>query len=68
MNFCFRAFLLGEECFDFLARADCKQVGARTTPEMVDLVIGKVGPDHIQIDCKGHPGFSSYPTKVGNPF
>jgi hypothetical protein len=24
-----------------------------------------VRPDFIQIDCKGHPGISSYPTKVG---
>ena len=40
--------------------------GARTTPEMVNLVIDKVHPDYIQIDCKGHPGYSSYPTKVGN--
>ncbi len=31
-----------------------------------NLVIDKVRPDYIQIDCKGHPGYSSYPTKVGN--
>ena len=42
-------------------------VGERTTPEMVELVIDKVKPDYIQIDCKGHRGYSSYPTKVGNP-
>ena len=53
--------------FDFHAGKDCTQVGARTTPEMVNVVIDKVQPDYIQIDCKGHPGFSSYPTKVGNP-
>ena len=53
--------------FDFHAGADCKSVGARTTPEMVELVIDKVKPDYIQIDCKGHAGYSSYPTKVGNP-
>lgn len=53
--------------FDFHAGADCNQVGQRTTPEMVELVIDKVRPDYIQIDCKGHPGYSSYPTKVGNP-
>ena len=23
-------------------------------------------PDFIQIDCKGHPGWASYPTKIGN--
>ncbi len=53
--------------FDFHAGKDCTRVGARTTPEMVELVIDKVKPDYIQIDCKGHPGYSSYPTKVGNP-
>ncbi len=53
--------------FDFHAGKDCVQVGQRTTPEMVELVIDKVHPDYIQIDCKGHAGYSSYPTKVGNP-
>ena len=52
--------------FDFHAGPDCQQVGARTTPEMVELVIDKVQPDYIQIDGKGHPGYSSYPTQVGN--
>ncbi len=53
--------------FDLHAGADCTNMGARTTPAMVDLVIDKVAPDYIQIDCKGHPGYSSYPTTVGNP-
>jgi hypothetical protein len=53
--------------FDFHAGKDCDRVGARTTPEMVQTVIEKVKPDYLQIDCKGHPGYSSYPTKVGNP-
>ncbi|MHC4737905.1 MAG: alpha-amylase family protein [Planctomycetota bacterium] len=53
--------------FDFHAGEDCNRVGQRTTSEMVELVIDKVRPDYIQIDCKGHNGYSSYPTKVGNP-
>jgi hypothetical protein len=53
--------------FDFHAGEDCQQVGARTTREMVETVIDRVQPDYIQIDCKGHRGFSSYPTRVGNP-
>ena len=53
--------------FDFHAGEDCTRVGERTTREMVELVIDKVKPDYIQIDCKGHRGYSSYPTKVGNP-
>ena len=53
--------------FDFHAGDDCDRVGARTTRKMVELVIDKVQPDYIQIDCKGHRGYSSYRTKVGNP-
>jgi alpha-L-fucosidase-like protein len=53
--------------FDFHAGDDCNRVGERTTPEMAERVIDKVKPDYIQIDCKGHRGYSSYPTKVGNP-
>ncbi|MBI5802016.1 MAG: hypothetical protein HZA92_14995 [Verrucomicrobia bacterium] len=53
--------------FDFHAGPDCKEVGKNTTPEMVAAILDKVRPDYIQIDCKGHPGYSSYPTKVGNP-
>ena len=53
--------------FDFHAGPDCKEVGRNTTPEMVAAILDRVKPDYIQIDCKGHPGYSSYPTKVGNP-
>ena len=53
--------------FDFHAGEDCNRVGQHTTSEMVELVIDKVRPDYIQIDCKGHRGYSSYPTRVGNP-
>jgi len=53
--------------FDFHAREDCTAVGSNTTPAMVAHMLDLVRPDYIQIDCKGHPGFSSYPTKVGNP-
>ncbi len=53
--------------FDFHAREDCKTVGSNTTPAMVAVMLDQVKPDYIQIDCKGHPGYSSYPTKVGQP-
>ena len=53
--------------FDFHAGPDCKSVGSNTTPAMVANIIDLVHPDYLQIDCKGHPGYSSYPTKVGNP-
>jgi alpha-L-fucosidase len=53
--------------FDFHAGEDNNEIGANTTKEMIDNIIDLVKPDYIQCDCKGHPGFSSYPTKVGNP-
>ncbi len=53
--------------FDFHAGPDCKEVGKNVDAAMVNNLIDKVRPDFIQVDCKGHPGYSSYPTKVGNP-
>jgi hypothetical protein len=52
--------------FDFHAGPDCTEIGKNTTREMIENVITQVRPDYIQIDCKGHPGLSSYPTNVGN--
>ncbi len=53
--------------FDFHAGDDCTDVGRRLTPEMVEAVIDLVRPDYIQVDSKGHPGVSSYPTEIGHP-
>ena len=52
--------------FDLHASEDITNAGETLTPEMVDTFLTKVRPDFIQIDCKGHPGISSYPTKAGN--
>lgn len=52
--------------FDFHAGNDCTEIGKNTTRQMIENIITNVRPDYIQIDCKGHPGLSSYPTKVGN--
>lgn len=43
-------------------------IGGNTTKEMIYRIIETVKPDFIQIDCKGHPGWSSYPTARGNPY
>ncbi len=51
--------------FDLHASEDITDAGLTLTPEMIDTFLIKVRPDFIQIDCKGHPGISSYPTKVG---
>ena len=53
--------------FDFHAGKDCTEVGRDVTPAMIEDICRKVRPDYIQCDCKGHPGISSYPTKVGAP-
>ncbi len=52
--------------FDFHAGEDSVEIGRNLTPEMVEEVLEKVHPDYIQVDSKGHPGYSSYPTTVGN--
>jgi hypothetical protein len=52
--------------FDFHAGEDSKQVGVNTNRELIEYIIDMVQPDYIQCDAKGHPGYSSYPTKVGN--
>lgn len=53
--------------FDFHAGTDCTEVGKTVTEEMVREIIETLNPDFIQCDCKGHQGYTSYPTKVGNP-
>ncbi|MBQ7110493.1 MAG: hypothetical protein IJO06_04655 [Thermoguttaceae bacterium] len=53
--------------FDFHANEGDKNIGANTTPEMIQTIIDEIKPDYIQTDCKGHRGLCSYPTKVGNP-
>lgn len=52
--------------FDFHANQNDKEIGKTFTPEMIDSFLTIVKPDFVQVDCKGHPGYSSYPTKVGN--
>ena len=52
--------------FDLHASEDITDAGKTLTRDMVDTFLKKVRPDFIQIDCKGHPGISSYPTIAGN--
>jgi hypothetical protein len=53
--------------FDFHAGADCTEVGKDVSAAMIERVIDRVHPDYVQCDCKGHAGYSSYPTQVGTP-
>jgi hypothetical protein len=53
--------------FDLHASEDIMDAGKTLTAEMIDTFLTVVRPDFIQVDCKGHPGISSYQTKVGYP-
>jgi hypothetical protein len=53
--------------FDFHASLDDQQMGQSLTEGMIDSLLTAVRPDFVQVDCKGHSGISSYPTKVGTP-
>ena len=50
--------------FDFHAGNDV-EIGQNTNVEDIEKYIRDAKPDFIQCDCKGHPGNSCYPTKVG---
>ncbi|MBR4750873.1 MAG: hypothetical protein IK077_03855 [Thermoguttaceae bacterium] len=52
--------------FDFHANMLDPVIGGATTPELIDALIDLTNPDYFETDSKGHPGVSSYPTKVGN--
>lgn len=52
---------------DFHATVHDRDVWADVTEEMVEHVLEVIGPDFVQVDCKGHAGYASYPTEVGFP-
>lgn len=52
--------------YDFHCRTADRDIGRRVSPAMVRRIIDQLKPDYIQIDCKGHPGVCSYPTRLGN--
>lgn len=52
--------------YDLHAGAQDTELGAALTPEHLKAELEKVRPDWIQCDCKGHPGYTSWPTEVGS--
>ena len=52
--------------FDFHAETTDSAVGKNLSEQRMDSLLSAVKPDFIQIDCKGHPGVTSYPSKVAN--
>ncbi len=52
--------------FDFHARPTDKSQGLNLKEDDIREICRFLKPDFIQIDCKGHPGWTSYPSKLGN--
>ncbi len=50
--------------FDFHAMPD-EVVARYFCPDVLCEMLDRVKPDFLQVDTKGHPGLSSYPTKAG---
>ncbi|WP_338870256.1 alpha-amylase family protein [Spirosoma sp. SC4-14] len=50
--------------FDFHAVKSDSLIGRNLSEKSLDSLLTAVKPDFIQVDCKGHPGVSSYPSKV----
>ena len=61
-----------KDCFlgfhtDFHANpSDGMVIGATLSEADIRELCESVNPDYIQIDCKGHPGWASYPSDLGN--
>ncbi len=51
---------------DFHAIPDYGTQGVTLKEEDIRKICHLLKPDFLQIDCKGHPGWASYPTKLGN--
>ena len=52
--------------YDLHAKAEDTELGAALTEEHLRERLLRTRPDWIQCDCKGHPGWTSWPTKVGS--
>lgn len=52
--------------YDLHANAKDTVLGRDITPEHIKERLLRVNPDWIQWDCKGHPGYTSWPTEVGS--
>ena len=52
--------------FDFHAQPKYGTQGVNLREEDIREICRTVKPDFIQIDCKGHPGWTSYPSALGN--
>lgn len=53
--------------FDLHPNANDTELGKEVDAEQIRQFLLTVKPDFVQYDCKGHPGYTGYPTKVGSP-
>ncbi len=53
--------------FDFHATPQDGELGHHPIGPALDRLLRRIRPDYVQCDGKGHPGWSSYPTRVGYP-
>lgn len=51
--------------FDLHPNASDTELGADLSEENIAALLDRVWPDFVQYDCKGHPGYAGYPTRVG---
>ena len=52
--------------FDFHAQPADMVTGKNLNESDIREICRELKPDFIQIDCKGHPGWTSYPSNLGN--
>lgn len=60
-----RDSFFGLHC-DYHAQPSYGIQGATLCENEIRNILSVIKPDFIQIDCKGHPGWASYPSEVGN--
>jgi len=53
--------------YDLHPKATDTELGREATFDHIYKELKKVKPDFVNYDCKGHPGYAGYPTKVGTP-
>ncbi len=53
--------------YDLHPNAGDTELGREATHEHIRAMLDKVKPDFVQYDCKGHPGYTGYPSEVGSP-
>ena len=51
--------------FDLHPNQTDTELGADLDEENIERLLTRVKPDYVQYDCKGHPGYAGYPTRVG---